>query len=119
MLTPIARGLALFLGGFTLLNFVAADANVWWIDFWPVPGRPLLIAVALVMLAYAAVPAAGGLRRVVAAILLGAAFVAAMGNAIRFYVVLAPGEISASLPIPLSLFFAPPLPTILTPPSRL
>ena len=39
----ISRGIAAFLGGFTLLNLLGDlfapgfDANIWWIDFSPLP----------------------------------------------------------------------------------
>lgn len=61
MLTPIARGLALFLGGFTLLNlagdlrFRGPGANIWWIDFPLLPARVsqvLLALIAMLLIAY-------------------------------------------------------------------
>ena len=44
----ISRGIAAFLGGFTLLNLVGSllargfDANIWWIDFSGLP-RPIAL----------------------------------------------------------------------------
>ncbi len=103
MIYAIARGLALFLGAFSLLNlagdlrFAHANANLWWIDFSPLPAAlrfALLAAVGVALLLFR--PAA----------LIMIALLAAIVNAIRYYIVLARGDISTSLPIPLSLFVA-------------
>lgn len=43
MRNALTRGVSLFLAAFTVLNllgdirFARANANLWWIDFWPVP----------------------------------------------------------------------------------
>jgi uncharacterized SAM-binding protein YcdF (DUF218 family) len=112
MLTPIARGLALFLGGFTLLNlagdlrFSGVGANVWWIDFplLPAAARRLLLAlIAVVLIAYALMPLVGRWRLVIASTLLGAAILAALANAAAFYVLLARRRITSSIPVPLAL----------------
>jgi len=122
MLSAVSRGLALFLGGFTLLNlvgdlrFAGADANLWWIDFWPMPlpaSRALLAALSATMIGYAALPDAGRARRIVTAALLVAALVTACGNTIRYYALLARGSIRASLPLPFSLLIAAALAVIL------
>ncbi len=57
--SSISRGLAIFLGVFTLLNvagdlrFRGSDANLWWIDFTPLPAwasRLVLVLLAVVLL---------------------------------------------------------------------
>ena len=43
MASAIRRGVALFLGLFTMVNlagdipFARANGNVWWLDLWPMP----------------------------------------------------------------------------------
>src|ERR1051326_2297437 len=54
--SSIARGLALFLGVFSLVGLAGSggDANLWWIDFYPLPTFirvALLIAFAVAMIA--------------------------------------------------------------------
>lgn len=121
MLTPIARGLALFLGGFTLLNlagdlrFRGPGANIWWIDF-PLPARLsqiLLGLIAALLIAYAFVPRVGRGRLVLACSLLGAAILAALVNATTFYVLLGQRRITSSFPLPLSIIIAATLLVIL------
>jgi uncharacterized SAM-binding protein YcdF (DUF218 family) len=115
MLTSVARGLALFLGGFTLLNlagdsrFSGASANSWWISvplLSPPASKVFLALLGLVLLAYAAAPGAGLPRRLIASALLIAAVVAAASNSIGFYLLLAKGKIASTVPVPLSLFIA-------------
>ena len=105
-----ARGLALFLGGFTVLNLagdlrLGTNANVWWIDFAPLPllaTRLLLFAVGVALILWAV----STKRRSLTTILIAAAFIAAIANSVRFYVLLSRGDIASKLPIPLSLFIA-------------
>lgn len=122
MLTPIARGLALFLGGFTLLNlagdlrFRGPGANIWWIDFPLLPARlsqVLLALIAALLIAYAFVPRVGRGRLAFACILLGAAILAALANGVTFYVLLGQRQITSSFPLPLSLVVAAALVIIL------
>jgi uncharacterized SAM-binding protein YcdF (DUF218 family) len=107
----MARGIALFLGAFTLLNllgdlrFAGASGNVWWIDFAPLPlpaARVLLalIAAELLWFALARPP------RVVTLAAVTAVFVAAVANAVIYYALLARGAIHSSVPIPLSIAIA-------------
>src|SRR5258708_29479988 len=102
MLTPIARGLALFLGVFTLLN-LAGDlrfhgaGNIWWIDFPFLPAiasRLVLALIAVLLIAYSFVPRVGRWRRGLAFVVLGAAILAAVANAAAFYVLLRHGRIT-------------------------
>jgi uncharacterized SAM-binding protein YcdF (DUF218 family) len=107
----MARGIALFLGAFTLLNlagdlrFAGASGNVWWIDFAPLPlpcARVVLalIAVALLWFALARPP------RIVTLVAVTLVLVAAVANAVIYYMLLARGAIHSSVPIPLSLLIA-------------
>jgi len=123
VLAAVARGIALFLGGFSLLNlagdvrFGRANANLWWIDFSPLPGVlriVLLAAVAAALLAYGFAPR----RRMVTTVLFAIAIAAAIANAIRYYLVLARGGITTSFPVPLSLLVAAALVLILIAQSR-
>jgi hypothetical protein len=91
----VARGLALFLGVFTLLNLAgntAFDANLWWIGL----PMPLLLAALAIALLWPRT------MRAAAAILCAVAVV----NAIGYYVVLARGAVRSSVPVPLSLLIA-------------
>jgi uncharacterized SAM-binding protein YcdF (DUF218 family) len=115
MRTSIARGLALFFGGFTVLNLAGdlrssgAGANIWWIDLWPLPepvALGLLIVLAAVLLAYAFAPRPRRVRRVLAVAVLTAGGVMAAGNAVSFYAALAQRRIHSAFPLPLSLLIA-------------
>jgi uncharacterized SAM-binding protein YcdF (DUF218 family) len=115
MLTAAARGIALFLGGFTLLNvagdlrFSGTDGNLWWIDLWPLPlalSRLILIAFAIAMIAYAIAPRLTRVRLYTNVALITIVLVAAIGNTIRYYVILARGDVHTTLPLPLSLLIA-------------
>ncbi len=102
----LARGLALFLGLFTLLNLAGTDANIWWIDLWPMPAPLAQIVLALfavAMIAFAFRPRPGRARAFASSVLIGLAAAGSVVDTIRFYVILARGEIRSSLPIPLSL----------------
>jgi uncharacterized SAM-binding protein YcdF (DUF218 family) len=113
MLIGAARGLALFLGAFTLLNLLGAarfDPNLWWIDLWPLPAtvaRVVLAVAAVAMLAYAVRP--GGLRarptwrRAATSALMFVLFIGSAIASIRYYYALARGEIRSVFPLPLSL----------------
>jgi vancomycin permeability regulator SanA len=108
----VARGVALFLAGFTLLNLIGAwrtpgfDANVWWIDLGFLPGvlEGLLLGVsALLLLAWVVSPAAGLWRRRATLAALALLAVAALSNAVSFYRVWSRGEIDPGVPVPFSL----------------
>ncbi|HEX7680364.1 MAG TPA: ElyC/SanA/YdcF family protein, partial [Thermoanaerobaculia bacterium] len=123
MLTPIARGLALFLGGFTLLNlagdlrFRGPGANIWWLDVPLLPARVsqvLLALIAVLLITYAFAPRVGRWRLACACIVLGAAILAAFANGIAFYVLLGQRRITSSFPLPLSIIVAATLILILT-----
>jgi uncharacterized SAM-binding protein YcdF (DUF218 family) len=106
-----ARGIALFLGTFSLLNlagdlrFAGANANLWWIDFSPLPVAlriALLGAFGIAMLAFGLL--GKGRFAAVQVALLVIVMIAALVNVIRYYTLLARGTITTSIPVPLSLF---------------
>jgi vancomycin permeability regulator SanA len=115
LLQAVARGLAAFFAGFTLLNLVGAwrspgfDENIWWIDLRYLPAAlaaVILAAVAVLLLAYAVRPAVGGRRRAATLAVTGALAAAALENVVAFYVVWRRGEIDPHVPLPLSLLIA-------------
>ena len=102
VISSIARGFALFLGVFSLVSLAGTggDANLWWIDFYPLTGIirvALLIAFAAAMIAY---------RRLITIPFLVITIAFALINAIRYYIVLGRGEIATAFPVPLSLLIA-------------
>jgi vancomycin permeability regulator SanA len=106
-MSSLARGLALFLGALTLLNLVGTDANLWWIDLYPLPARAsaiVLAALALALFAYAFLPAMRTTRRILTVSLTTVALLAAVANVVRYYVLLRRGQFSTSIPLPLSFF---------------
>jgi vancomycin permeability regulator SanA len=110
-----ARGVALFFGGFALVNLVGElrihgfDENIWWLDLRPLPATPsaLLLALAGALLVWWALrPAAPGWRRTATLVALGAMSLAAVWNGVTFYRVWAAGEIRPWLPLPFSFVLA-------------
>lgn len=111
----MARGLALFLGGFTVLNLLGdfrtrtMTANILWLDVQFLPGIAatlLMCALAAVMLLYAIRPKPHRIRRAVAVAILIAGALCALLNAASFYLALAREQIHTIFPVPLSLFVA-------------
>jgi hypothetical protein len=111
----LPRGLALFLGGFSLLNLVGAlrsarfDANLWWIDvraFPPWVANGFLFLAALCLLAYAILPGMRLWRRFLTASLVGLLLIESITNALMFYYLLARGTLSAAIPVPFRCLFA-------------
>ncbi len=111
----LARGVALFVGGFTLVNTVglvrdaAFDANVWWIVVPYVPklgAAALLAAAGVAFVAYGVAPRMAAWRRwlTVALVAFGAAV--AVYNAVDFYRVWSAGQIAPGVPLPLSALVA-------------
>lgn len=108
----VARGVALFLGGFSFLNFLGGvitdgfDANIWWIDLHtiaPVPTPLLLVPAALALIAYGARPAMSRWRKRITVTLVWIATAITLWNSITFYSLLADGTLPTAFPIPLSL----------------
>jgi hypothetical protein len=119
---PIARGFAMALALFTLVNIVGAsvvpgfDANIWWIDLGFLPHRlgvVLLLATTPMLICFATgYPDRLFVRRgmvIVAAMLLAIA----ISNVIAFYRLTSAGRIHPCVPLPLSLLVAASLGMIL------
>jgi vancomycin permeability regulator SanA len=107
-----ARGIALFLGGFALLNVLGGfrsagfDANLWWIDLRWLPaalGHGFLLLSALCLVAFAVRPAGSGWRRSLSLFCTAGLGLLSLVNVVQFYVLLARGAIKAGLPVPLAL----------------
>jgi len=107
----IARGAALFIGGFTLINMIGElfvggfDANLWWIDTRPLPtvvASPRLWAAALLMLAFALRPAMGSIRRRTSLAVIGVTATIVASNVAVFIKLVADGSIVAGFPLPFS-----------------
>jgi uncharacterized SAM-binding protein YcdF (DUF218 family) len=119
---PIARGICLFLGLFSLLNVAGGwfspgfDANHWWIDFRPLPpgiSSILLAGSAALMLVHAIRPTVHGWR----ARATPAAIILLLGvclcNIAIFYLLLARKLIGSQFALPFSLLIAAALAIIL------
>jgi vancomycin permeability regulator SanA len=111
----VARGLALFIGGFTLLSVVGAarsavlDANIWWVAVPFVPrlvSAALLVAVGAAFVAYAVAPRLHAWRRWVTLGLFACFAAVAVYNAVDFYLVWRAGDIAPGVPFPFSLLVA-------------
>jgi vancomycin permeability regulator SanA len=111
----LARGLALFFGGFGVLNLAGNlvrpgfDLNVWWMDLRFVPSEvasPFLLAASVALIAFGILPPRSEWRRWITTGFTGALIAVAGANSITFYKLLLRGEISTHIPIPLSFFLA-------------
>jgi len=111
----VARGLALFIGGFTLLSVVGAarsealDANIWWVAVPFVPrlvSAALLAAVGAAFVAYAVAPRMRAWRRWPTLVLFAFFAAVTVYNAVDFFLVLRAGDIAPRVPVPFSLVVA-------------
>jgi hypothetical protein len=112
----IARGVALFIGLFTVLNLAIAfrsgnfDSNTWWINLNPLANRAPLLArlalafAALLLLAFALLPQMSRRRRRVTRITLEILALFIVYNIWSFYRQLRHGWIHTTAPVPMSLF---------------
>ena len=115
VLPGAARGLAIFLGGFSLLNIVGDlrtpgfDANEWWINLRAVPreaGLGFLAMAGVVLAVHGVRPMrAGGMRRVVQGVVVGL-MVVVVANIVSFVRVAMSGWVQHVFPIPFSAFIA-------------
>ena len=110
LVAAVARGLALFIGAFTLVNVVAlwrlgADFNIWWVAV-PVVGRTIAVAlyvlVGAALVGYAAAPRMRPWRRWPSVALALAFAVVTAWNGADFYLTWRAGEIRPGVPLPLS-----------------
>jgi len=108
----LPRGLALFLGGFALLNILGGlcrahfDANLWWIDLRILPGAvatALLLVSSACLVGFALWPVPSAWRQFLTVGSAAALGAVALANTAQFYVLFARGAVRPALPIPLSL----------------
>lgn len=111
----VARGVALFLGVFSLANTVAAWRNpslaedLWWIDLrFLHPLTALLIGVgaAVLLLAFGVAPRMSRNRRWATAAVCGLLALVALQNSLVFWRLLLQDAFSAAVPVPLSMVIA-------------
>lgn len=111
----VSRALAIFLGGFSILNICGGiksahfDANLWWIDFRafePWLTTSVLCAASTFLLWYGLAPNMKKWRLVVTLVLTTLLLLESGANAVTFYYLLSKDAISAALPIPFSIFVA-------------
>ncbi len=121
-LPAIARGLAFFLGAFTLLNVLGDllspgfDVNHWWIDLRPIhsPAADIfLAAAAFFLIAYSIRPALSAGRRILTYAFLAALLLITAWNAVTFYVLIIRRNIRSDFPVAFSVFICGALATIL------
>src|SRR5689334_25426181 len=102
-LDSLARGVALFLGGFSLLNVVGEfrrphfDANLWWIDLRLLPywlAVSLLVFGSICLLAFGFCAPKSRWWRTLGVTAAGLSGMACAGNTVWFYVLMVRGEIS-------------------------
>jgi len=118
----LPRGLALFLGGFALLNLLGSlrragfDANLWWIDLRFLPravATPLLLVSALCLTGFAVCPPRTVWRRSLTIACLVILGIVVLVNTVQFYSLLAHHIVRAGIPVPLSLLIGATLGLIL------
>lgn len=123
----LSRALALFIGGFSLLNIVGElryrgfDANLWWIDFRPNPpllSRTFLGVSSIFLIAYAVRPILSSWRRASTIVVVWILLCVTLWNALYFYYLLAIEKITAGFPIAFSLFVATALALTIVPVLR-
>jgi vancomycin permeability regulator SanA len=109
----LARGLALFLGAFTLVNLLGNflspgfDANLWWIDLRflaPPVATAIFFAAAICLVTFGLFAPCSGWPRVSTLIGLGVLTILTALNLVQFFVLVGHNGIHAGFPIPLSLF---------------
>ncbi len=108
----LPRGLAMFLGGFTLLNLLGEfrlagfDANLWWVDtrvFPQMVSNGFLLLSAACMIAYALRSPRSWWRRILTIGCVALLIVASLVETVVFYRLMLQKTIHAGIPIPLSL----------------
>jgi vancomycin permeability regulator SanA len=108
----VARGVAVFLGTFTLINVLGEfrypgfDANIWWIDVRTLPvawGRCLFVIWGVILVAYGLRPSMPTWRQCATILATTSMSLFAAGDVLRFYRLLGAHSIAAGFPVPLSL----------------
>jgi uncharacterized SAM-binding protein YcdF (DUF218 family) len=109
---PAAQTIAVFLGGFSLLNLLGElrtasfDANLWWIDFRPLPlwlSRLALAVGGMTLLVFGIQPETSRWRRTVTLVVAGTLVVVTLANSVQFWRLVLRREITTACPIPFSL----------------
>lgn len=110
-----AAGGALFLGLFSLLNFLGElrsagfDATAWWVDlrFLPeVVARTVLLSSGGCLIAFAIKTPRSAWRRAVTACCAGSLAVLCLTNSVQFYILFLRGQIQPGVPFPFSILVA-------------
>jgi uncharacterized SAM-binding protein YcdF (DUF218 family) len=123
----LARGLALFLGGFALFNLGGSvrsatfDANLWWSDLRALPpmvANGFILLSALCLIAFGVRPPRSLWRVLLTLGCVSLLGLVAVANAAQFFSLLARGAVRSGLPLPLSLFVATALGLILVVTAR-
>lgn len=118
----VARGLAFFVGIFSLLNVLGDlmspgfDANHWWIDLRPIhsPAADIFLAASAVFLiAYSVRPALSAERRILTYALVAALLLVTSWNAVTFYVLVIRRTIRSGFPVAFSIFVSGAIATVL------
>ena len=123
--TAIARGIALFIGAFTLMNLLIelrhpGDAvgvsryysNLWWIDLSPLPSKaPLLeeaamLFIAVTWLAYAVAPKMAAWRTRTVRTCIELLFVFIAWRILEYYIGLGRGKFHTAMAVPFAVFLA-------------
>ncbi len=106
------RGLAAFIGGFSLLNLLGNllrpgyDANIWWIDFRflsEIVGNVCLITAAVLLPTYACLPNMSRWRKGLTIVATAVLAAVAAWNVVSFYLLLHREAIQSAVPLPFSL----------------
>ncbi|MBS1911294.1 MAG: YdcF family protein [Bacteroidetes bacterium] len=110
--TTSARGIALFLGAFTMTNILGSlviptfDANIWWIDITtltPYAETPLLAGIGIALIAFALRPLMKPWRRNATLAAIGVAIAAAAINTVGYYRLAASDQFAPGFILPFSL----------------
>ena len=118
----VARGLAFFLGVFSLLNVLGDllspgfDANHWWIDLRPIhsPAADVFLAgSAFFLLAYSVRPVLSSQRKILTYAFLASLLFVTMWNAVMFYTLVIRRAIRSVFPVAFSVFVAAAIATVL------
>jgi multisubunit Na+/H+ antiporter MnhB subunit len=122
-LSALARGLAFFLGAFSLLSALGDllspgfDVNHWWIDLRPMhsPAADIFLAASAVFLiAYSVRPVLSSQRRILTYTFLATLLFITIWNAVIFYTLVIRRMIRSGFPVAFSVFVAAAIGTVLT-----
>lgn len=112
LLWSIARGVAVFFGGFSGLNLIGDlvtpgfDASGWWVELHMLPqgfAWLILILTSALLLGLAARPALGSARRRATLLLVMCLMAVNVADTLHFFDALSSGRIAAPRPLPISL----------------